>query len=199
MPCSICSLDGFYLILNIAPTGYVCTKHICFLCHHRRGFTQTYRQMQGLKGRLTRNYLQVSFESRVLCIWWWLILIMWCWPILHHCTYRIDFQTCIFQCTSAASHTAAGRYRGRKYCLYQNQRSFSEQSKDPACATLKTWAPLSSVYIQLSSHNESWSRGSWQSLHLEQLLGVSFSLRWSENWGLGNQKPDCLNFWPCAN
>lgn len=49
------------------------------------------------------------------------------------------------------------------------------------------------VYSWLSSHYGSGSRGSWQSLPLEQLLGVSFSLGRSESQGLGNQKPDFVS------
>lgn len=106
----------------------------------------------------------------------------------------MDFQTCLFPCPSAASHMAVGRDGGCKCRLYWSEQSVSEQWKDPACATLKTWAPFFLACTWLSSLDGSRSQGSWQLLRLEQLLGVLFSL-WnvSKNQRAGNQIPDLVS------
>lgn len=180
MPCSICSLDGFYL--NIAPIGCVCTKHVCFLCHHRWGFTQTYQQTHGLKGRLTSNYLQVSLECRVLCIWWWLILITRCWHILHRCTYRVDFRTCFFQCPCAASRTEAASTAWTKTsrASQSNQRTqriygihMVEQPRWEPVAGLLAVAPLGAALGSLILTRTVWKLGigkpkTWLCLSLAQ-------------------------------
>lgn len=183
MPCSICSLDGFYLNLNIAPIGCVCRKHVCFLCHHRWGFTQTYQQTHGLKGRLTSNYLQVSFECRVLYIWWWLILITWCWHILHCCTYRVDFRTWFFQCPSAALYTEAVSTAWTK----TSRASQSNQRTQHIYGIFMVEQPL-------------WERvaGLLAVAALGAALGSLILTRTVWKSGIGKPKT-WLCFWPCAS